>query len=276
MRFVFFTLALCLAACERPIPESAYQSSPPPLVDETVTPKAERVENNIEPIISKNEITENDIRILALGDSRVDGNQPDYESYRYELWKLLIGDGWNVDMVGPITDDGSYLPHLGQTFDPDHAGVGGFKTTHVLDNLDRVMEDASDLDYVLLCIGGNDLILMPVPVDNIAASVRPIHENIATIIRRLQRANPDVTILVEQIAPGRPINMTDVLPDLFREFNAGIPHLADQLSTSRSQVVAVDMRVGWSETYLADMIHYNEAGARFVATRYFETLRDLK
>ena len=33
-------------------------------------------------------------KILALGASRVEGSRPEFESYRYELWKSLKENNW--------------------------------------------------------------------------------------------------------------------------------------------------------------------------------------
>ena len=50
----------------------------------------------------------NEINILTIGDSRVQGNRPYHESYRYELWKSLIESDWTVDFLGPNTDQAEY------------------------------------------------------------------------------------------------------------------------------------------------------------------------
>jgi hypothetical protein len=37
-------------------------------------------------------------------------------------------------------------------------------------------------------------------------------------------------------------------------------------------VIVVDMATGFTDIFLADEIHYNEAGAEFIANRYYEAL----
>ena len=37
-------------------------------------------------------------KILPLGASRVEGARPDYESFRYELWKDLVENDWVFDL----------------------------------------------------------------------------------------------------------------------------------------------------------------------------------
>ena len=85
------------------------------------------------------------LKILSIGGSRVEGNHPTYESYRYELWKNLISHNWNVDFVGYLEDEASYPEHMGLTFDPDHAGVAGFMTTNVLDIIQDILNEEADV-----------------------------------------------------------------------------------------------------------------------------------
>ena len=44
-------------------------------------------------------------KILNLGASRVEGGRPEYESYRYELWKKLKENNLIFDYVGTQTDE---------------------------------------------------------------------------------------------------------------------------------------------------------------------------
>ncbi len=67
-------------------------------------------------------------KILPLGASRVEGARPDFESYRYELWKLLRADDWDFDYVGTQTDEADYEDLAEAEFDRDHEGRGGWKT----------------------------------------------------------------------------------------------------------------------------------------------------
>lgn len=215
-------------------------------------------DNPITPSTSKNQI-------LPIGDSRVDGARPDFESYRYELWKLLVQTELEFDLVGPYTDDdhdGSYASFQGLEFDDDHAGVGGFQTEDVLETMDRILRASLQPDIVLLGIGGNDLLNEdPVP---------EVIENINMIIDQLQEANDSVLIILEQIAPGRSDFMTSQLTQQFAEFNTSIENIGVQQSTNSSKVIVVNMAANWTDDYMADEVHYNESGASVVAQRYFE------
>ena len=40
-------------------------------------------------------------------------------------------------------------------------------------------------------------------------------------------------------------------------------------------VIVVDMYTGFTDSMLADDVHYNEIGAEFIASRYYSTLINL-
>ena len=63
---------------------------------------------------------------MPLGASRVQGNRPEYESFRYELWKDLIDNDWTFDFIGTQTDEATYPIYNNLSFDLDHEGRGGW------------------------------------------------------------------------------------------------------------------------------------------------------
>ena len=97
-------------------------------------------------------------------------------------------------------------------------------------------------------------------------------ENINNIIDIIQADNPNVTIFIEQMAPGRFDFMTPELTSYINQLQQEVLSIASDQSTSTSQVIAVDMFTGFNDSLLADDIHYNEAGAEFIATRYYNVL----
>ncbi|MEC8968871.1 MAG: hypothetical protein VX756_06960, partial [Bacteroidota bacterium] len=48
--------------------------------------------------------------------------------------------------------------------------------------------------------------------------------------------------------------------------------ISSDQTTSTSSVILVDMFTGFTDAMLADDVHYNEIGAEFIATRYYNTL----
>jgi len=205
-------------------------------------------------------------KILPLGDSRVEGARPEFESYRYELWKNIISSNKTANFIGPISDEASYPQFMGKNFDFDHAGVGGFTTSDVLSTLNTALSTGRP-DIALLGIGGNDLLG--------GVTVGAAIQNINQIIDRLQSENGNITIVLEQIAPGRSNIMNTTTTRLFNDFNEAIALVGPDKSTSTSQVIIVNMQPNWSDDYMADDVHYNQAGAKIVADRYYAVLQSL-
>ncbi len=204
-------------------------------------------------------------QILPIGDSRVDGARPAFESYRYELWKLLVDAEVEFDLVGPYSDAdhvGGYADYQGKSFDDDHAGVVSFQTEDVLRTMNLILLSSPQPDIVLLGIGGNDL-LNEDPTAEIIA-------NINEIIDQLQATNENLVIVLEQIAPSRSDFITPEQTERFNEFNAAIATVGEQQSTNSSPVIVVNMAANWSDEYMSDALHYNEEGARVIAQRYFD------
>ncbi len=212
--------------------------------------------------------TDQTIEILPLGDSRVEGARPAFESYRYELWKRLINNNQDVDFIGSRIDDASYPTVMGRCFDNEHEGTGGAKTEDILATLNQ-LQLTSPPEIVLLGIGGNNLL------DEPDQPLSEIIDDIDQIIRQLRQRNPQVAVILEQIAPATSELMTPAFTERLTAFNNRIPELAASLTTPESRVIVVNMREGFTDDLLADAVHYNEAGAAFVAERYFRAISEL-
>lgn len=202
------------------------------------------------------------LNILTIGDSRVQGSPPSHESYRYELWKNLVTNEWDFDLIGPYVDTYTYPSFMDKTFDSDHGGVSGAMTQNVLDNLATALADIDTPDIVLLGVGGNDLLFAMLPPETVV-------NNINQIVDELQTANSDVIIFVEQIAPARSDLMTTEFIATLNAFNSEIANLASSQTNNSSKVIAVDMLTDWQDSYMADQIHYSAEGAKAVADRYY-------
>jgi len=205
-----------------------------------------------------------EVNILTLGDSRVQGNRPNHESYRFELWKNFIENNWTVDFLGPNIDTSEYPLVEGLDFDNEHGGVGGYTTKSLLASLEGTLASVEMPDVILLGIGGNDL------VHNI--SNEEAIQNIHGIIDILQDHNPDITIFIEQIAPAVSDLYTEENILIFNGFNDAILGVSEERTTDDSSVIAVDMASDWYDHLLADQLHYNILGAKVVANRYFEAV----
>ena len=207
-------------------------------------------------------------KILPLGASRVDGARPVFESYRYELWKRLLDGGYSFDFVGSNIDEATYPEYAGLMFDRDHSGYGGFTSGQILSNLPAWLNASGTPDIVLLSSpGGNDA-LQNLSYDNAVA-------NINAIIDVLQERNPNVTIIIEQLAPGMTNIMTPTLTNYMQQMQQEVVTMAAAQSTSSSKVLTVDMFTGFNDSLLEDDVHYNEAGAQFIAQRYYAVLESV-
>lgn len=218
-------------------------------------------EDNISPKPQSTSIN----KILALGASRVEGARPEFESFRYELWKDLKENGWTFDFIGTQTDEAAYPEFNSISFDKDHEGRGGWTSGQILNELSGWLSQTGAPDIVLFSSpGGNDILN--------GLNYNQIIANINAIIDQLQTNNPNVVIIIEQPAGGHSNFMTTQYTNDFNQLRQDVLTIANNQTTSSSQVIAVDMFTGFSDGLLADDVHYNEAGAEFIGNRYYNVL----
>ena len=204
-------------------------------------------------------------KIMPLGASRVEGGKPEYESYRFELWKDLKENNWKFDFIGSQSDDAPYPSFNGTKFDTDHEGRGGWTSAEIMNGLNDWLDQTRSADIVLLSSpGGNDA-LQGLPYSQAVI-------NINSIIDKLQADNPSITIIIEQMAPGHTDIMTDKLRYFFEKMQQEVLNMAAKHTTPSSKVIAIDMFTGFNNSLLADNVHYNAAGAAFIANRYYNAL----
>ncbi|MCH9661935.1 MAG: hypothetical protein K0U54_13605 [Bacteroidetes bacterium] len=207
-------------------------------------------------------------KILPLGASRVEGARPKFESFRYELWKDLKENNHTFDFIGTESDAGTYPPFNSMNFDIDHQGISGWISGQILNSVSGWLDQTGSPDIVLFSSpGGNDG-LEGLPYAQAVS-------NVNSIIDILQAKNPNVTIIIEQMAPGRSDIMTAELTSFFNQMQQEVLSIAINKSTATSQVITVDMFTGFTDSLLADDVHYNEAGAEFIATRYYNVLTNV-
>jgi hypothetical protein len=204
-------------------------------------------------------------KILNLGASRVEGGRPEYESYRYELWKKLKENNYIFDYIGTQTDESAYPQFNNMIFDCDHEGRGGWTSADILKELYNWLSLTGPPDIVLFSSpGGNDALE--------ELSYTQAVSNINGIIDVIQDFNPNTTIIIEQMAPARSDIMTSELTEFLEQMKEEVLNIAESQTTSTSEVIAIDMFTGFNDSLLADDVHYNEDGAKFVAGRHFDLL----
>ena len=203
-------------------------------------------------------------KILPLGASRVQGDPPNYHSYRYKLWKKLVENGWSVDFVGSQIDPKSYALVDNEEFDPNHEGHIGYTSGQILEELDDWMATVDTPNIVLFSSpGGNDALDF-LPYEDAV-------DNIVAIVQKLQVYNPNVTVVIEEMAPGNAIAML-LLDNYYTRIQSDMDSLVNYLNTPTSNVVSIDMATGFDDDLLADPVHYNQQGASFISARYYDLL----
>lgn len=209
--------------------------------------------------------SEGKVTIMPLGASRVQGFRPVFESYRYALWKEIINGDWSVDFVGTQKDIALYDSHQNYCFDYDHEGHSGWTSAQVNNQIGNWLNQTETPDIVLFSSpGGNDALQ--------GASLESILPNINAIIDKIQAHYPNVTILIEQLAPAKSTFMNEELTAIFEQIQTVITEIAHNQTTATSKVIPVDMATGFSDDFLADNVHYNTAGAQFIAEKYYDKL----
>lgn len=207
-------------------------------------------------------------KIMPLGASRVAGARPEYESYRYELWKLLVDSGLEFDFIGTENDDADYSQYAGLSFDRDHEGRGGITSGGIRAEIDLWLNEAGAPDVVLFSSPGGNDDLSEVTYDEVIA-------NINAIVDAIQSVNPKATIIIERTAPPRSDGLTPEFLTNYNRILEDVVTIASEQTTSTSRVLTVDMATGFNDSFLADDVHYSEAGAAFIANRYYEVLENL-
>ena len=208
---------------------------------------------NLEPLEARTLLAAT--RIMPLGDSiteGLDGNA----TYRYWLWHQLNNAGYDVDFVGSNRGVWNGTPRF-PDFDQDHQGHVGIRADMLVQHIDGWMAHSRP-DIVLLHIGTNDLFQ--------GQSVSSTVEDIERIITRLQKNNPNVTILLAQIIPSLVWHL--------EAFNGQLPALAARMTTATSSVIIVDQVSGFSPHQdLYDGLHPDESGERKMAGRWMQAIQ---
>jgi lysophospholipase L1-like esterase len=223
-------------------------------------------------------------KVLCLGDS-VTECRGDNGTWRYGLWKRLLEHAYQFDFIGTQRHGDcarSTTPdYMGENFDHDHEGHGGWTTSDILhgkdDNpgqkLGTWLQDYTP-DTVLLHIGGNDLQKARNKPWAVLGIVKDAQENVRQIIHMLQADNPQVTIY---LALHIKVNPDKVFfgNGGIALFNSGLPNIAREMTTEQSRIILVDHNTGWENVYIDDDgIHPNAAGNERMAEVWFDTIHE--
>jgi acyl-CoA thioesterase-1 len=200
------------------------------------------------------------VKIMPLGDSITESYQG-LHSYRFFLWRIAIGKGYRIDLVGSQRGVHDGAP-ANRDFDMDHEGHWGWRADEVLAQIHGWVSNASP-DFVLIHLGHNDLCQGKGIADTV--------NNVATIIDEIRIFNPKVRVLLAQvIASSQPCHSEIPL------YNAELVTLAAAKSRPESPVIPVDQYRDFEPASMTwDGVHPNAKGEARMADRWFEKLEPL-
>lgn len=206
-----------------------------------------------EPSFSKN-------KIMSLGASRVVG-QNGHESFRYDLWKLLVDSDFEFDFIGTKIDKKDYPVYKGKTFDPQHQGMSGWTSGMIEKELKGWLRRTDSPDFVIFSSpGGNDL--------KSGFKAGYVMRNVERIISTLKLNNESVIILIEKMAPARTGFLSSKEQAELKKLNEKLDELIGDPT-----IIVVDNCADFVDDFLEDNVHYNAKGAKHTAENHFDELR---
>ena len=216
---------------------------------------------------------EGTVRIMASGDSRVQGSTGDH-TWRYRLWAHLTGDGGaDVDFVGPrddlfdpVADRYGDHRYAVADFDTDHAGAWGSTAREVAERIGREVVDA-DPHYLLLLVGVNDVVR--------GADSAEVLERTRDIVAAARLARGDIRVVLGEIPPVWGTEDDQTVNAAIGEYNAALPALADQLARADSPVVVARTAADYAPADDNwDEVHPNARGEVKIAAAFADALAD--
>ncbi|WP_163168113.1 GDSL-type esterase/lipase family protein [Arthrobacter sp. Alg241-R88] len=214
-------------------------------------------------------------RILVVGDSVTQGKDGDY-SWRYFAAQRLAQERYNVDFVGPYrgtklnvdgprNSDGTYA---NPNFDQDHAarwGVTMWEALHLDTEAPTIGElvEAQQPDVIVETLGINDYSYRYGD-----AEWMRLVEHVNEFVTAAREAKPDVDIVLGTLPQRWEGDRVDW-------YNAALPGLAAELSTTESQITTTEV-AAWTrgvDTY--DAVHPTLAGEQKLADVVVDALTPL-
>ena len=198
--------------------------------------------------------------IYPIGDSITLGTNG---GYRNEVFDRLTADGYDVDMLGSLNDQ------FTRAADKDHEGHGGLNTGGVLENLDTWMAPLHAPDLVLLMIGTNDLAW------DFGRPAMETFGRLDTIIDRLFKAQPTVTVIVASIPPLTPKEVAiDAKPvqraEAVNAYNALAKARVKQRAAAGQRIAFAEVNRRLNVADLADGVHPTAEGYVKVGDAFYE------
>lgn len=207
------------------------------------------------------------VKILPVGDSITQADI-NHNSYRYELFKLLIDAGHvpgeDFDLIGsqPSNDGGDppglQVDYNGYAFDKDNEGHWGQRADMVLGYLNGYAPDIA-----LVHLGTNDV--------KDGETNAQIVQDLQNVVNRLQQLNPNVQIYLALLIPAQNAGFPNLTPANISALNTAIQNsnLAEP-----PNVTLVDQNDGYTVADNFDGIHPNPTGEGKVAQKWFDAIKE--
>ncbi|NLL07336.1 MAG: GDSL family lipase [Clostridiaceae bacterium] len=188
------------------------------------------------------------IKIMPVGDSCTEGmGDPDWGSYRTDLYKYYTQAGLSVDFVGSNKRGPSSLP------DRDNEGHSGWTIPQVAASIDNWL-NTHNPDVVLLWIGGNDMFQQG----------RENSAGLSNLIDQIINNKPNITIFVADYYPW---------PEMVKQYNAKIPGVVQQKASEGKKVYFVklsDVQFSQHVDLSSDGLHLNTTGYSKIAKLWYD------
>jgi lysophospholipase L1-like esterase len=216
------------------------------------------------------------LRIMPLGDSITETT-----CYRARLWEKLADAGLSdFDYVGSRV----FVNCGNPSYDGDNEGHSGALVTDLVSATPPV--DKEGLADLVAALAANpaDLVLMHLGTNDVwnRRSSTAILDAYSVVVDELRNVNPNVWIIVAQIIPVAPDDMTcsgcacTECPALTETLNAAIPGWAAMKSLPESPILVVDQWTGFSAADdTTDRIHPNDSGAVKMADVWYAAVAPL-
>jgi lysophospholipase L1-like esterase len=210
------------------------------------------------------------IRILPLGESTTNW-KIQHPMWRPKFCELLTADSVNHNMIGPYNDGAT-------TYDGDHAGFPGNKSTDIRWNLEQFhAKQPTNIPDVIIILAGTNDCGWALPDGSTAG--------VSNLIDRAAELYPKAKILVSSIPPlsnsayttGNHIRKAGQAAANVIAFNKQLPGLCAAKAAAGKKVTFVNASAALTvESDLADGIHPNQSGNDKLAAAYFNAVKLLK
>lgn len=192
--------------------------------------------------------------ILPLGDSITYGlGVSDNASYRVELFRRAAADQHEISFVGSLQSGPSSVD--GKPFPRKNEGHSGWTISQIAGLVPSPALQGKP-DIVLLMAGTNDMYM--------SASGAPAR--LGSLLDKLFEADPTMQVVVAQLTP------TSSFESAVKTFNSALPVLVRERAMAGKHVALVDLHTGFPSAGLADGVHPNAEGYKWMAGVWYQAI----